>query len=102
MTEDLTIKDMILLESEIAIKWSDNSESYVPLKALRIHCPCANCSGEKDVFGNVYKGPDKELTELAYKAINVKRIGHYAVRLFWKDGHSDGLYTYEMLQTLSR
>ena len=37
----------------------------------------------------------------AYQAFDLKRIGHYAVRIFWKDGHSDGLYTYEMLQKLS-
>ena len=92
---------MVLLETELAVNWSDKSESYVPLNALRNHCPCANCSGEKDVFGNIYKGPDKKMGATAYQAFDLKRIGHYAVRIFWKDGHSDGLYTYEMLQKLS-
>jgi len=48
----------------------------------------------------VYKGPKRELGETAYEALNVERIGHYAVRIFWGDRHSDGLYTYEMLRKL--
>ena len=40
----------------MVFKWGDGLESYVELKTLREKCPCANCEGEKDVFGNIYKG----------------------------------------------
>ena len=30
----------------------------------------------------------------------MERIGHYAIRIFWGDRHSDGLYTYEILRKL--
>lgn len=94
------INDIMLLEDEIAVKWDDNHETYISLKTLRDKCPCAFCSGEKDVFGNVYKGPKKELPYIAYKINNFKKIGHYAIRFFWNDNHSDGLYTYNLLRTL--
>ena len=100
MKKTLSINDMLLTNSELAVKWSDETESFVALKTLRDCCPCAFCSGETDVLGNVYKGPKRELVETAYEALNVERIGHYAIRIFWGDRHSDGLYTYEMLQKL--
>ena len=95
LTHHEIVNDLLLLQ------WSDGSEHALPLASLRKNCPCAACAGEKDVFGNIYKGPDKKMGATAYQAFDLKRIGHYAVRIFWKDGHSDGLYTYEMLQKLS-
>ena len=41
-----TVNDLMLF------KWGDGLESYINLKILREKCPCANCEGEKDVFGN--------------------------------------------------
>ena len=100
MKSNIAIIDMTLLESELAIKWNDEIESYIPLKLLRDNCPCAFCSGETDAMGNVYKGPKQELIETAYKALNLEKVGHYALRIIWGDRHADGLYTYEMLRKL--
>ena len=100
MMDNLAIIDLLLLESELAIKWNDDEESFVSFKVLRDKCPCAFCSGEKDMFGNIYKGPEKILQESAYSVLKVEKIGHYAIRIFWGDNHSDGLYTYEMLRRL--
>ena len=100
MKKTLSINELLLTNLELAVKWSDETESFIALKALRNCCPCAFCSGEKDVLGNVYKGPKRELGETAYEALNVERIGHYAIRIFWGDGHADGLYTYDMLRKL--
>ena len=91
---------MLLLDTELAIKWNDETQSFISLKILRDRCPCAFCSGEKDVLGNVYKGPVRKLGESSYKATNMQKVGHYALRIFWGDHHSDGLYTYEMLRKL--
>ena len=100
MKKNIAINDVLLIGSELAVKWNDEKESYIPLKLLRDCCPCAFCSGETDALGNVYKGPNKSLSEMAYNAINMEKIGHYALRIFWGDRHADGLYTYEMLRKL--
>lgn len=100
MKTTIAIENILLVGSELAIKWSDETESFINLKTLRDKCPCAFCSGEKDVLGNVYKGPKKELSGAAYEALNLEKIGHYAIRIFWGDRHSDGLYTYDMLRKL--
>ena len=100
MKKTISIENILLAGTELAVKWSDETESFIDLKLLRDNCPCAFCSGEKDVLGNVYKGPKKELSRIAYEAVNFEKIGHYAIRIFWGDRHSDGLYTYEMLRKL--
>jgi DUF971 family protein len=32
----------------------------------------------------------------------MESIGNYAVRLAWNDGHSSGLYTWELLERLGQ
>lgn len=100
MKKNLAINDLLLQDTELAIKWNDNEQSFISLKVLRDHCPCAFCSGEKDVLGNIYQGHKQELGETAYKAVNIEKVGHYALRIFWGDRHADGLYTYEILRKL--
>ena len=100
MKQNLSIQNILLSEIDLAIKWSDETELFINLKLLRDSCPCAFCSGEKDVFGNIYKGPKKELNEIAYKVVKVEQVGHYAIRCFWGDRHADGLYTFEILKRL--
>ena len=100
MKNNFEVDNFLLMESELAIKWNDEKESYISLKLLRDNCPCAFCSGEKDVLGNIYKGPKKELKNISYKAMYIEKIGHYALRIFWGDQHKDGLYSYEMLRSL--
>mgnify|MGYP001198865394 FL=1 len=98
--KNIALVDVIIMESELALSWNDKEESYISFQLLRDNCPCAFCSGEKDVFGNIYKGPKKKLQESAYKLKRVERVGHYAIRIFWGDNHVDGLFTYDMLRNL--
>ena len=100
MKQNLSIQNLLLSDIDLAIKWSNETESFINLKLLRDNCPCAFCSGEKDVFGNIYKGPKKKLNDIAYKVLKVEQVGHYAIRCFWGDRHTDGLYTFEMLKKL--
>ncbi len=53
----MTLKpnNIVIMNDQIAIKWNDASESLIDNKTLRLQCPCANCSGESDVFGTIYK-----------------------------------------------
>ena len=94
------IKSINLFKKELAILWEDNSETVILYQKLRTHCPCAFCSGEKDVLGNKYGGTNininKDITLLKYK-----KVGYYGLQLFFSDGHKDGIYTFEFLKSLS-
>ena len=85
----------------IALKFEDDLELLIPLKKLRKACPCAHCSGEKDIFGNIYKGKTKSLTIDGLVILKINLIGNYAIRVFWQDGHSNGIYPFDLLKNLS-
>ena len=92
--------DLQVIGTELGIRWDDGSESFIPLLTLRRHCPCAACAGEKDILGNLYKGPGKPLTARSSEVIRLEPVGGYAVQPVWADGHNTGLYTYEYLRRL--
>tara|TARA_B100000686_G_C16556091_1_gene845234 strand:+ start:570 stop:872 length:303 start_codon:yes stop_codon:yes gene_type:complete len=85
----------------LAVLWDDGSEIFVEYKMLRNACPCAYCSGETDVFGNVYIGKGIRRTALAYEVDKIELVGHYAVRIYWKDNHNSGIYPFELLKKLN-
>src|SRR5256885_586966 len=64
--------DIQQIGTELAVKWDDGTETFVPLEALRRHCPCAGCKGEMGIMGNVYKNPPKPLTAKALNSIRFR------------------------------
>jgi DUF971 family protein len=86
---------------QLAIKWDDGTESFIPLETMRRRCPCASCQGETDILGNIYKGPERELSGTAFNLVRLNYVGGYAVSPVWGDGHSTGIYSFEYLKRLA-
>jgi DUF971 family protein len=83
----------------LVIAWDDGHRSVYDWKHLRAHCPCAGCREERE------KPPDpfrilkpSELVPLA--AVSMPRVGRYAYKVVWSDGHDSGIYTLEHLRQL--
>ena len=92
----------LITERHLALKLSGFPEVLIDLKKLRNACPCAHCNGERDVFGNIYKlESGSTLLEASFKINNIKLVGNYAIKVFWADNHSNGIYTFEFLKKLS-
>jgi len=104
MTEPLTITQHITAPNELAIVWSDGTESYLDYVKLRNNCPCAQCEGEPDVLGRVQKPikPDFSNITAIYDLQEVEYMGGYALKLRWRDGHKTGLYSYSLLRQLGQ
>ena len=64
---NITLIHYEILNDLLLLKWEDKSENALPLKSIRDNCPCAHCSGETDVFGNIYKGPPQIMKEESLK-----------------------------------
>ncbi|MBF88248.1 MAG: hypothetical protein CMG75_01055 [Candidatus Marinimicrobia bacterium] len=97
---NLVIDKYEIVNEFLIIKWEGGNESYLPLVKLRDACPCAECSGETDAFGNIYKSQTIPKTDGAYVIIKVKTVGYYAIQIFWSDGHNSGIYRFELLEEL--
>jgi DUF971 family protein len=83
----------------LVIDWSDGKQGRVSWKRLRDACPCAGCRDERD------KPPDplrllkpEELVPLA--PVGMPRVGRYAYKVVWSDGHDAGIFTLEHLRQL--
>ena len=91
-----------VIGSELALKWEDGEEAYIPLEQLRRHCPCAGCKGETDVMGNVHRGPEIPLNASSFQLQKLVPVGGYALQPFWADGHMTGLFSFDYLRVLGQ
>jgi DUF971 family protein len=87
--------------NDLAIRWANGSESFIPLEKLRRGCPCAACHGETDILGNVYKSPDKPLPAAAFELRRFVPVGGYAIQPFWADGHNSGIFSFDYLEQVA-
>ena len=93
--------DVQQIGGELAIRWDDGGENFIPLEKLRRCCPCAGCQGEVDIMGNLYKGLDKPLPMTAFELVRFTMVGTYAIQPAWKDGHSTGIFSFEYLRRVA-
>jgi len=93
--------DIQIVGQELAIKWEDGSESFLPLEKLRRCCPCAGCQGERDVMGNLHQLPAQPLRPASFQIVRVSSIGGYAVQPVWADGHNTGIYAFDYLRRIA-
>ena len=61
------------------------------------------CKGEPDLFGKIYRGPDRPLTRRSVPGRGAPAYhGGYTLQIDWADGHNDGIYAWETLRALAR
>ncbi len=82
----------------LLVRWADGHESAYDWEYLRWRCPCAHCSGEWGMPGElaVIQELRPEQTEL----MDLDLVGRYAISLVWRDSHSTGIYTFRMLRSI--
>ena len=93
--------DVQSVGNELAVKWDDGEESFIPLEKLRRACPCAGCKGEVDIMGNLYKNSSQPLTAQAFELVKFFRVGGYAIQPVWADGHNTGIYSFNYLRQVA-
>ena len=83
----------------LVIGWSDGHSSAYPYRYLRGRCPCATCGGSSSSS----EPKPSQLPMLGVKPLRPDRaelVGRYALQIFWNDGHSFGIYTFDYLREL--
>lgn len=90
----------------IEVDWKDGHHSSLPNALLRDECPCATCTGahgtepQKTTFSQPGSVNAFQMFKPAPKMLNIEPIGSYALRIFWNDGHSSGIYSWEHLRNI--
>ena len=89
------------IASEIAIVWSDGSETYHDMAKLRAASPSAENTGERDLLGRQIGGLKGPHDFSGVTVTGWRLIGGYAVQFDFSDGHNTGLFGFEYLRQLA-
>lgn len=95
------LEDIQLIGDEVAIRWSDASESYLKMDRLRALSPSAETTGEKDLLGKEISGHQRDRDFSGVTVTGWNRIGNYAVQFRFSDGHQTGIYSFEYLRGIA-
>ena len=90
-----------LIGDFLAMRFEDGVEAAFDGPTLRDRSPSAERRGEADLFGDV-KGCESGKDYSKVKIINWQWVGGYALRIYFSDGHSTGIFSYEYLHQLAR
>ena len=81
---------------ELVAEFEDGRTGRVDYRTLRLESPSAEVQGH----GSGPK-PPPPLVPDDIRVVKAEPGGRYAVRLFFSDGHSSGLYTWNILRSLT-
>jgi DUF971 family protein len=79
----------------LTVKFDDGESFSIPYKTLRLESPSPEVQGH----GSGPKPPPPVISD----DLSIEKadpVGRYAVRLFFSDGHSSGLFTWTYLREL--
>ncbi len=101
----LDVKIHVSTGTGIDIAWADGHRSHFDFAYLREECPCATCNderGKKEAFAATSNKPLAVLPMFKPKprAQSATAMGNYAVQINFSDGHSTGIYSYDLLRTI--
>lgn len=88
-------------DEQLTIEWPDETTSVFPIAMLRKLCPCASCkelrkrmaTNRLTILGEATSGGPVTVDR-------AERVGNYALRLTWTDGHDTGIYSWAYLREL--
>lgn len=92
----------------VEIEWKDGHRSEWNFAWLRNACPCATCHDEREKEGRApgEAKPKAQALLVMYEApprpAEVSRVGNYALKIKWNDGHEAGIYSWEYLRRVCR
>ncbi len=89
---DITVKR----DEGVAIVFGDGHRDYFDLKTLRLGCPCAECKSKLDKGQPVWTESSVPLS-----IADAELHGAWGLAVTWNDGHSTGIYSFELVRRWS-
>lgn len=95
------VREIQLIGEEVAIKWSDDAETFHRMDRLRSLSPSAETQGERDLMGKAIS-PDQRGRDFSGVTVTGwNPVGGYAIQFRFSDGHNTGIYTFEYLREIA-
>ncbi|MDP7029893.1 MAG: DUF971 domain-containing protein [Phycisphaerales bacterium] len=86
-------------QTGLDVVWADGTASHYPVAHLRRWSPSAEARAARaDLERNPLAVlPQQAKSPETLEAVGIERVGSYAVRIEFNDGHRTGLYSWEWL-----
>tara|TARA_R110002111_G_scaffold149064_3_gene216114 strand:- start:1076 stop:1435 length:360 start_codon:yes stop_codon:yes gene_type:complete len=88
--------ELILHQQSKSLELIYGAQAYIlPAEYLRVSSPSAEVQGH---------GPGQEVLQVNKEHVGITKlepVGHYALKIFFDDGHDSGLFTWDYLYTLA-
>lgn len=96
---DLTPTKLTLKRDEsLTVTWPDGKVSVFPVRLLRAKCPCAGCRDLRAQMKKSRLAVIQKPTEGVITVTSAEKVGNYAIKLIFSDGHDDGIYSWAFLR----
>ena len=79
---------------ELEVGFDDGATFRIPFELMRVYSPSAEVQGH---------GPGQEVLQTGKRSVEItalEPVGRYAVQPTFSDGHSSGIFTWELLHRL--
>lgn len=93
----MTVPSDIRLRRRTAVlelDYADGTHFQLPAELLRVHAPSADVQGHGNSPGELVSGKRHVTID------DIQPVGHYAIQLFFSDGHHSSIYHWEYLHSL--
>ncbi len=97
-------------DRRLLVQWSDGLEQTIPIRKLRDNCRCASCIDKRLETASETDSGKKKLTNvlpvlslaetLPLDILLMHPVGNYAYNIHFSDGHSSGIFTFEIIRSL--
>ena len=85
----------------ITCEWQGGFKSTISLEKLRSECPCAECQNERRNTDTKINIPMLKTFKVGMNDLkSLEKVGNYALRAIWGDGHDTGIYDWEYLRNV--
>jgi len=83
------------LEKTLNLEFYDNYKANISAELLRVESPSA------EVQGHSSKNKSTPLNKKNITITQIERVGNYAIRIIFDDGHDTGIYSWSYLREIS-
>ncbi len=85
------IRRIFHTKDNLCVILTDNTQHNIQSDTLRNNCPCQICLSSKSRF---------KILGSNVTILRVEPVGNYGIKVYFSDGHSTGIYTFDQITSL--
>ena len=100
MTEVPKLRQLERRETDLVLRWRNDTEHTVTYTELRYWCPCANCKPRREVASRAEALRD-EVSRLRNEKPKAENVGGYGIRFTFASGGNSGIWSTDRLHAIA-